>query len=137
MAVEDLKRELHAVILETFNERRPDALDRLFAPDMVDRSVAKAEDQVGLEGFKRRAESHFAGVPDLRAEIYEMVGDGNLVAFRWTFSGTHAGTWFGRPATNRQVVLHGMNLERFEDGRVVEHFSYPNLVGLFRQLESV
>jgi steroid delta-isomerase-like uncharacterized protein len=134
MSTERLKREVRAVMEETFNERRPDALDRLFAVEMVDRSAARAEDQVGLEGFKRRVESHYAGVPDLRAEIFEMVGEGDLIAYRWTFSGTHGGTWFGYPATNRQVVLHGMNLERFENGKVVEHFSFPNLVALFRQL---
>jgi predicted ester cyclase len=27
-----------------------------------------------------------------------------------------------------------MNLERFENGKVVEHFSYPDLLGLLRQL---
>jgi hypothetical protein len=29
-----------------------------------------------------------------------------------------------------------MNLERFEDGKVIEHFSYPNLLGLFRQMDA-
>jgi hypothetical protein len=28
-----------------------------------------------------------------------------------------------------------MNLERLADGKVVEHFSYPDLLGLFRQLD--
>ena len=127
---------LRAAYDAAFNDRDLAALDALFAPDVVDRSVAKAEEQVGLEGFKRRIGGHHAGVSDLRMELYELVAEGDLVAFRWAFKGTHDGTWLGRPATNRPFVLSGMNLERFDPGTglVVEHFSYPDLLGLFRQL---
>jgi predicted ester cyclase len=67
-------------------------------------------------------------------ELFELVAEGDLVAFRWAFRGTHDGTWLGRPATNRAFVLQGMNMERFEGELVVEHFSYPDLLGLLRQL---
>ena len=117
-----------------FNDRDLGALDAVFAADVLDRSVAKAEEQVGLDGFKRRIAAHHAGVSDLRMELFQVVAEGNLVAFRWAFRGTHDGMWLGRPATNRAFVLNGMNLERFEGELVVEHFSYPDLLGLFRQL---
>jgi predicted ester cyclase len=119
-----------------FNARRLEALDAVFDAAVVDRSVAKAEEQVGLDGFKRRIAGHHAGVSDLRMELFEVVAQGDLVAFRWAFTGTHDGTWLGRPATNRAFVLSGMNLERFDpaSGLVVEHFSYPDLLGLLRQL---
>lgn len=125
---------LRRVYDAAFNDRDLDALDELFAAEVVDRSVAKAEEQIGLDGFKRRIGRHHAGVADLRMEIHELVADGDLVAFRWSFTGTHTGTWMGREATNRPFVLNGMNLERFDGDLVVEHFSYPDLLGLLRQL---
>jgi len=129
-------RSLQAAYEAAFNDRRLDVLDGVFAPEVLDRSVAKAEEQIGLEGFKRRIAGHHAGVSDLRMELYELVAADDLVAFRWAFTGTHDGLWLGRPATNRPFVLNGMNLERFDPatGLVVEHFSYPDLLGLFRQL---
>lgn len=39
-----------------------------FAADMVDRTVAKAADQVGLDAFKSRIAGHHAGVTDLRPD---------------------------------------------------------------------
>lgn len=135
MSSETLAGRLQRVYAAAFNQRDLGALDELFAPDMIDRSVAKTEDQVGLEGFKRRIGGHHAGASDLRMEIPELVADETLVAFRWSFTGTHDGTWLGRPASGRSFRLNGMNLERLEDGRIVEHFSFPDLLGLFRQLD--
>jgi predicted ester cyclase len=62
------------------------------------------------------------------------VAEGHIVAFGSTLTGTHDGMWPGRPATGRPFAMNGMNLERHEDDRVVEHFSFPDLLGLFRQL---
>jgi steroid delta-isomerase-like uncharacterized protein len=129
-----IETTLRRVFDEAFNARRLDALDELFAHDVVDRSVAKEAEQVGLDGFKARIAGHHAGVSDLRMEIHDLVGDDRLVAFRWSFTGTHDGPWLGRPATGRAFVLNGINLERVDGGRIVEHWSYPDLLGLLRQL---
>jgi predicted ester cyclase len=96
--------------------------------------VAKDAEQVGLDGFKQRIAGHHAGVSDLRMTIHDLVVEGNLVALRWSFQGTHDGTWLGRPATGRTFTLNGMNLERLDGNRIVEHWSYPDLLGLLRQL---
>src|SRR5437867_6239158 len=131
---DELKTTIRRAYDEAFNRRNLAALDSLFAPAVGDRSVAKTEEQVGLDGFKRRIASHHAGVSDLRMTIDEILVDGDLVAFRWAFEGTNDGPWLAGPATNRPFTLVGMNLERFEGSRIVEHFSYPNLLGLMRQL---
>jgi steroid delta-isomerase-like uncharacterized protein len=134
MYASELTSALRRAYDEAFNRRNLNALDEVFANDMVDRSVAKAEEQVGLDGFKRRIAGHHAGVSDLEMELYDVVASGQLVAFRWHFTGTHDGPWLGRPATGKTFTLTGINMERIDHGRIVEHFSYPDLLGLFRQL---
>ncbi|HEY7522466.1 MAG TPA: ester cyclase [Candidatus Limnocylindrales bacterium] len=131
---DELRSTVRRVYDAAFNARRLDALDELFAPDVIDRSVAKDAEQVGLDGFKQRIAGHHAGVSDLRMTIHDLVVEGNLVALRWSFQGTHDGTWLGRPATGRTFTLNGMNLERLDGNRIVEHWSYPDLLGLLRQL---
>ena len=133
---DDLGAALRRVYVAAFNDRRLDALDELFDAAVVDRSVAKAEEQVGLEGFKQRIAGHHRGVSDLRMSIHELVENDTSIAFRWSFTGTHDGPWLGRQPTGRSFTLNGMNLERLDGGRVVEHFSFPDLLGLFRQLDA-
>jgi predicted ester cyclase len=59
----------------------------------------------------------FAGLhgefPDVRAEIESMVAEGDMVAVRLTFSGTHAST--GERATWVEMVF-----TRFSEGKAVE-----------------
>ena len=39
---------------------------------------------------------------------------------RWTFRGTHREPFQGMPATGKKVVLTGLALWRFQDGKIVE-----------------
>jgi steroid delta-isomerase-like uncharacterized protein len=41
---------------------------------------------------------------------------------------------FGRPATGREIVLHGMHVHRIRNGRIVEVWAAPDTLGLFMQL---
>lgn len=50
-----------------------------------------------------------------------MLGDGDLVAARWTASGTHSGAWGDVAPTGRRATFYGVNIFRFgDDGKVVE-----------------
>ena len=134
MYASELTPALRRVYDQAFNKRNLDALDGLFAAGVIDRSVADAEEQVGLERFKRRVAGHHAGVSDLDMSMFDVVASGHLIAFRWEFTGTHDGTWLGWPATGKRFTLAGMNMERIEASHIVEHHSYPDLLGLYRQL---
>ena len=47
--------------------------------------------------------------------------DGDLVAARWTASGTHSGAWGDVAPTGRRATFYGVNIFRFgDDGKVVE-----------------
>ena len=110
------------------------ALDAICASAMVDRSTAQTAGQVGLDGFKKRIAGHLQGLPDLSLTMEDLTLDGDRLAYRWTMRGTHLGTWLGRPATGKPLAMSGMNLERFADGVIVEHFSFPDVFGALQQL---
>jgi SnoaL-like polyketide cyclase len=40
--------------------------------------------------------------PDLHAEVYDVIAEGDLVAARVTYTGTHRGEFVGIPATGRR-----------------------------------
>jgi predicted ester cyclase len=63
-----------------------------------------------------------------------MLADGDLVATRKTFRGTHTGEFMGIPPTGRDIELGVIDIVRYRDGRIVEHWSQVDQLGLLQQL---
>jgi predicted ester cyclase len=73
--------------------------------------------------------------PDLEWRVDPVLGDGDLVAARWTASGTHSGAWGDVAPTRRRATSSGVNIFRFEDGgKVVEIWNHCDDLGLREQL---
>lgn len=72
--------------------------------------------------------------PDLNMRIDLMVAENDMVAVRWTATGTNTGTGNGIPATGRSVETHGTTMFRMADGRIAEEWTCANSLGLMRQL---
>jgi len=75
-----------------------------------------------------------AGFPDACNTIDEIVAEADRVVVRWTMTGTHGGDGLGFPATGRAVRLEGVTISRIADGRIAEHWSFRDDLGLLRQL---
>jgi steroid delta-isomerase-like uncharacterized protein len=73
--------------------------------------------------------------PDLHVAVEDVVAEGDRVAVRWTARGTHAAEWLGIPATWRRVTFGGMDLFRFEGGRIGEWWRNEDFAYLVQQLE--
>jgi predicted ester cyclase len=74
---------------------------------------------------------------DLNFEIRDLLAEGERVAVRLRFRGTHVGEWKGIAPTNRQVTVTEMMFFRFEDGRLVEAWEDYDEYGLRRQLRGL
>ena len=77
------------------------------------------------------------GMSDSRFKIEEQVADNDMVAARWSIEGTHDGTFIGIPATGHHITNGGIDLFRFQDGRIVEIWVNGNDLGLMQQLGAV
>ena len=76
-------------------------------------------------------------MPDLRFTLENIIIEGDLAAFQWTMSGTNTGPYLGRPASGNAVTIAGMNMERLVNGKIVEHWSYPDKLALMQQLGAI
>lgn len=88
----------------------------------------------GLEGLKDTLRGMRAAFPDLNFSIEEQVSEGDKVASRFEWTGTHHGEFLGVPATGRQVRVWGIVIDRFEEGRIKETRIIMDIVGLMAQL---
>ncbi|MBL8132876.1 MAG: ester cyclase [Anaerolineae bacterium] len=53
---------------------------------------------------------------------------------RWTFSGTHTGSYMGYAGTGRSVSVTGMNVFRIADGKIIELWTNGDDLGELQQL---
>lgn len=86
---------------------------------------------VGL-GFVKTFRS---GFPDLHYSVDEALVAGDKVTTRWTARGTHAGEFFGNPATQRQITMLGITVFEVADGKIVKLWNVWDLAGLLNQLK--
>jgi predicted ester cyclase len=121
--------------IEVFNERDDAGEADVRAEDYVAYAPASLESApLDSEAWTRFLAGFVEGFPDLRITIEDAVAEGDLVAQRVHFEGTHTGEFQGLPPTNRKVDFHGLELNRFVDGRVAEHWFQLDSLTLLQQL---
>jgi predicted ester cyclase len=121
--------------IEVFNERDDAGEADVRAPDYVAYAPVSLEPTpLDSEGWTRFLASFVDAFPDLQLTVEDAVGEGDLVAQRIHFEGTHTGEFQGLPPTHRKVTFSGLELNRFVDGRVAEHWFQMDSLTLLQQL---
>jgi steroid delta-isomerase-like uncharacterized protein len=109
------------------------ALDEFAAPGYVNHSAPPGV-PADREGLKQLTAMFRRAFPDGRMTIEDMVAEGDRVATRKTFRGTHRGELMGIPPTGKAVTIGLIDFARLAGGRVVESWSVADELGLLRQL---
>jgi predicted ester cyclase len=121
--------------IEVFNERDDAGEADVRANDYVAYAPASLEPApLDSEAWTRFLAGFVEGFPDLQLTVEDSVAEGDLVAQRVHFEGTHTGVFQGLPPTQRKVSFYGLELNRFVDGRVAEHWFHLDALGLLQQL---
>lgn len=109
--------------------------EQVFSDAYVRHDLRPTEAAPGAAGQAQIARAFRAAFPDLQWRIDLLLADGDLVAARWTASGTHTGSWAGRAPTGRRAEFSGVNIFRFGPaGKVVEIWNHRDDLGLQEQL---
>jgi predicted SnoaL-like aldol condensation-catalyzing enzyme len=109
---ENNKTVQRRIIDEVINQKNLDLADELFSEGHELHPEALGVGR-GPEGMKRAFAGLHEGFPDVHVEIESIVAEGDMVAVRLTFSGTHAPS--GERATWPEMVF-----ARFSEGKAVE-----------------
>jgi steroid delta-isomerase-like uncharacterized protein len=123
---------LLTLIESGFNSDDLDRLDAVLHPDLVVHAPIPAG--TGREDFKETLAAIRRGFPDGHITIEDLAVEPDRVFRRWTFQGTHRGDFIGIPATGRTVRMSGVDVERFQGGVIVEHWSFWDRLQLLEQL---
>jgi predicted ester cyclase len=119
-------------LFETFNEGDLGPVDELVGPEYVG-----AQGDRGPAGFKAVVVGLRAAFPDLRYTLDDVVGEGDQVAVRWHWTGTHRGAFRAFPATGKAVTNTGGGLFRIEHGKVISAVLETDRLGFLEQIGAV
>lgn len=75
-----------------------------------------------------------AAFPGYWLEAQDTVVDGDKIAVRFDFHGTHEGELMGIPPTGKTVKFEGLILYRLADGKIADHWMQTDIVSLLQQL---
>jgi len=134
VGVEEYKSLVERFYDEVWNKGNVEVASEVFAEDYVRHDLRPTQALPGPAGQAKIAADFRAAFPDLRMELDLILGDGDLVAARWTAEGTNTGPWGGRPPTGKRARFSGVNIFRFRDGKVVELWNQRDDLGLKQQL---
>lgn len=121
---------------QVWNAGNLEAADEIFAEDYVRHDLRPTDAAPGPAGQRRIAADFRAAFPDLRLEVDLVIAEGDMVAARWTSSGTNTGPWGPVAPTGRQARFCGVNIFRIRDGKVVEIWNHRDDLGLRLQLDA-
>lgn len=121
---------LRRVIEEGFNKGNYPALDALYAPDYQEHQFGM---KTTLEGLKQDIQYLRAAFPDFHLTIEDSIADGENVWIRMTARGTNLGPFIG-PPTGKSITITVMDVCRFANGKIVEHWGVPDRFAVMAQL---
>lgn len=91
------------------------------AEDYVDHSPANARSNADAVGILKIVEGQFA---DMKITILDLFAEGNMVATRIRFEGTHVGACQGIEPTGRRISFEALENFRVANGKIVESWGY-------------
>lgn len=118
-----------ARLYELINRGELAAIGELLAPD-----VLGAAGQRGREAFIANFQTLRTAFPDLRYTIDAMVAEGDRVAVRWSWTGTHRGAFRNIAATNKAVTSVGMAIFELSGGQITATSLQTDRLGFLQAL---
>lgn len=136
MSLEENKTLARRYFEEVLNPKRGEALDDYETSDYTN-NLFPPGSPPGPEGERLTLGMFQQAFPDFRIIVEELVAEGEQVAARWRFTGTHDGEFQGLPATGRQVDVGGMNIFHLRDGKFCANWVSLDMLGLLQQVGAI
>jgi predicted ester cyclase len=108
-------------VAQAISEGDLEALDELMAPELADE-------------FKSDVAEIRRAFPDYAGTNVEQIAEGEEVANRFVYLGTHLGEFEGVSPTGKRVEFVGHSIDRVVEGKIVESWVEVDMLGVMRQL---
>ena len=123
-------KDLAHLFVDIMNEHDVWRFAELVTEGYINHNPAVENGRAGLCAFMAH---WFDAMPDIVVTCEDVLVDGDRVAGRFTYRGTHSGDFVGIPASGATVHMRSIDIWRIEDGLFAEHWDELNLLEVFQQ----
>ena len=134
MFTDQNKTNARRVVDEIWNKHNASLIDELFAKDAILHDPQDPTAVKGPQGFKATLETYLTAFPDTKLTIEKEIADGEYVVQHLRAVGTNTGPFNGMPATGKKAITTGAMTTKFDNGKIVEVWSFFDNLGLLQQL---
>ena len=126
-------RETYLSIIAAVAAADTDALDHLIAEDIVDHNPVpgQAPGRAGIRYWVAMMHDAFA---DLEGVVEDTLVDGDKMAARVTWRGTHRGDFVGIPGTGAPIDMQSVQILEFRDGLASQWWGTADVFAVLRQV---
>ena len=126
---------LYKEFIEAVNRQDLEAAGRFVDPARYrENCVGFTRGFVDWEQAKESVRRVWKGLPDLRVELAQVLGDGDAALAHGTVRGTTTGRLYGAPATRRSFEANFFDYVRVDGGQIIERVQQADVLGQMRQL---
>jgi len=129
MRIDVLGRQLYAAL----DAQDWSRIEQLVASDVAVQ-LGSAPLPISFEQWRANHQRFCGGFPDGRHVIDDELVAGNQFVTRCRFQGTHTGVFAGKSPTGAAVCVGVIHIDRFSDGRLIEHHGQLDMLGLMQQI---
>jgi len=119
-------------IEEGFSRGDITVFDKYASPDFVEHQYGF--NPPNAEGVKNSINSLHHAFPDFSLTIEDLIMDDDKVWGRMTGRGTHKKQFGPMPPTGKKFEITVIDIMRFKDGMLIEHWGVPDRLALIEQL---
>jgi predicted ester cyclase len=123
--------QLRRLLFEGFGGGDMSVLDEVVAPDFIEHQPGLPRGREGLKQVIRTLRQSF---PDLSYTVVQLVEDGDKVWGHFRGRGSHLGPFMGQAPTGKKMEIDVIDIARFVNGQMVEHWGVPDRFALLLQL---
>jgi steroid delta-isomerase-like uncharacterized protein len=134
MNIEARNKAIVRKLMDGLNNRDTMMYEEVYAPNCALYFPSSSTKPKTREADLQSTRRNWKALPDVQWRIEEIVAEGDMVATRFTSSGTQKEEWNGMPASGKKFEIGGIFIVRIENGKVIEQREDADLLGLFRQL---
>lgn len=131
MAIEDNAARMRRLIETGIGLGDLTVIEELLAPDCVEHQRGN---NPGRDGAVQVATTLHRWMSEFSLTVEDIAVAGDVVWTRNRARGVNTGSVMGNPATGKPVEVDVIDICRFQDGMVVEHWGIADQVGLLLQV---
>jgi predicted ester cyclase len=107
--------------------------ERALARDFFDRTLPSGRPQ-GFKGVLEASKNFCAAIPDLRAEIEELLVVKDRAVVRYIFTGHFTGTFKDLKGDGREISFRAVDIYRAQNGQISDNWHLEDNLSLMQQL---